>query len=89
VYARFDDEDVAADYRRLLQRGSVMRRLALAQHEPWQQAIRGRAGGDHLRVRTWSRAEMPATVWALLPDWSPTFEERARLARRLQWLRED
>lgn len=89
MYARFDDEDVAADYRRLLQRGSVMRRLALGQHERWRQAIRSRAGADHLRVRTWSRAETPATVWALLPDWSLTFEEHARLARRLQWLRED
>jgi hypothetical protein len=89
VYERFDEEDIGADYRMLLRRGSVMRRLALAQHAAWRQAIRRRARADELRVRTWSRAGAPATVWATLPDWSLTEDERERLRTRLGWQRED
>ena len=29
-----------------------------------------------MRIRTWSREGRPATVWAVLPDWSLTREER-------------
>ena len=89
MYERFDDEDVAADYLQLLRRGSVMRRLAPAAHAAWRRALRRRARSDELRIRTWSRDGRPATVWATLPDWSLTHEERDRLVRRLEWLRED
>ena len=89
MFGRFDEDDVASDYRQLLRRGSVTRRLALAQHAPWRQAIRGRARADELRVRTWSRPEPPATVWAVLSDWTLTREEREALRLRLGWLRED
>jgi hypothetical protein len=89
VYDRFDAGDVGDDYRMLLRRGSVMRRLALSEHAAWRQAIRTRARADELRIRTWSRGGAPATVWATLPDWSLTRDERARLAQRLAWQRED
>jgi hypothetical protein len=88
VYRRFDDGDVADDYLQLLRRGSVVRRLALQEHTDWRRAIRSRARSDALAIRTWSRAGRPATVWAVLPDWSLTREERERLAQRLAWLRE-
>jgi hypothetical protein len=89
MYERFDEADVAEDYRMLLRRGSVMRRLAPAQHTVWRKAIRATAAADELRVRTWSRESRPAEVWAVLRNWAPTAEERERLARRLSWLRED
>jgi hypothetical protein len=89
VYRDFDEADVAADYLMLLRRGSVMRRLEAGRHEEWRRALRRRAHADELRVRTWSRVGRPATVWAVLPDWSLTREERERLARRLAWQRED
>jgi hypothetical protein len=89
VYASFDDADVARDYLQLLRRGSVMRRLALAQHAAWRRAIRAKARGDELRIRTWSRGGAPATVWATLPDWSLTRAEREKLRQRLEWQRED
>jgi len=89
VYGRFDERDVAADYLQLLRRGSVTRRLALPQHPLWRRQIRARARADELRVRTWSRAEAPATVWAVLRDWTLTPAERERLRLRLAWLRED
>jgi hypothetical protein len=89
VYGQFDEDDVARDYLRLLRRGSVVRRLALSQHDGWRRAIRRRARADELRVRTWSRDEVPATVWAVLEDWSLTREEGAALKQRLAWLRED
>jgi hypothetical protein len=89
VYGGFDDRDIGDDYRMLLRRGSVMRRLALSEHGAWRKAIRARARADELRIRTWSRAGAPATVWATLPDWSLTREERERLAQRLSWPRED
>jgi hypothetical protein len=88
VYAHFDADDVARDYLQLLRRGSVMRRLAPAQHEAWRRAIRASARSDDLRIRTWSRGGRPATVWATLPDWSLTREERELLSRRLEWQRE-
>jgi hypothetical protein len=88
VYAQFDDKDVARDYLELLRRGSVMRRLAPAQHAAWRRAIRATARTDEHRIRTWSRGGRPATVWAVLPDWTLTPEERASLARRLAWQRE-
>jgi hypothetical protein len=88
VYERFDDADVQADYLQLLRRGSVLRRLAPAQHEAWRKAIRAKVRADDLRIRTWSRDARPAEVWAVLPDWSLTRDERERLARRLEWLRE-
>jgi hypothetical protein len=89
MYERFDDDDLAADYLALLRRGSVMRRLALGEHAAWRRAIRARARTDELRVRTWSRGGRPATVWAVLPDWSLTRDEREALLRRLAWQRED
>ena len=89
VYERFEDADVAEDYLALLRRGSVMRRLAPGHHDAWRRALRGRARADELRVRTWSRPGRPATVWAVLRDWSLTREERERLLRRLSWQRED
>jgi hypothetical protein len=89
VYAHFDEHDVAADYLQLLRRGSVVRRLALAQHSLWERAIGARARADELRVRTWSRDAAPATVWAVLQDWSLTREEYERLQLRLAWLREE
>jgi hypothetical protein len=89
VYDGFDEDDVAEDYRMLLRRGSVMRRLASKEHDAWRKAIRVRARADELRIRTWSRGGAPATVWATLPDWSLTDDERERLQRRLSWLRED
>ena len=79
---------MGADYHQLLRRGSVMRRLAVADHAAWRRAIRAQARIDELKVRTWSRPEQ-ALVFAVLPDWTLTAEERARLARRLAWLRED
>lgn len=88
MYERFDDADIADDYRMLLRRGSVMRRLALGQHMAWRKAIRATAAADELRVRTWSRESRPAEVWAVLRNWSLTGDERARLARRLAWLRD-
>jgi hypothetical protein len=88
VYERFDDADVARDYLELLRRGSVVRRLAPAQHPAWRRAIRASARTDELRIRTWSRGGRPATVWAVLPDWSLTLEERELLLRRLAWQRE-
>jgi hypothetical protein len=89
MYEHFDDDDLVTDYHELLRRGSVMRRLALGEHEAWRQAIRARARSDELRIRTWSRSGTPATVWAVLPDWTLTREEREALARRLTWRRED
>ena len=89
MYQGFDASDVAEDYRQLLRRGSVMRRLTLAQHTAWRRAIRAAARADEHRVRTWSRAGQPAEVWAVLRDWSLTREEQERLQRRLGWLRED
>jgi hypothetical protein len=89
VYAQLDEHDVAADYLQLLRRGSVVRRLALAQHALWERAIAARARADELRVRTWSRDDAPATVWAVLQDWSLTREEYERLQLRLAWLREE
>jgi hypothetical protein len=89
VYGSFDEQDVVDDYQELLRRGSVTRRLALSQHARWRQAIRTRARVDELRVRTWSRDGAPATVWAVLQDWSLTREEYERLRQRLAWLRED
>jgi hypothetical protein len=88
MYERFDDDDLAQDYLLLLRRGSVMRRLAPAQHRGWRQAIRAKAHADELRVRTWSRDGQPATVWAVLPDWSLTRAEREELMRRVAWQRD-
>jgi hypothetical protein len=73
----------------LLRRGSVMRRLAPAQHGAWRKAIRAAAASDEHRIRTWSRPGRPAEVWAVLPDWSLTRDEQQRLQRRLSWIRED
>ena len=89
MYERFDENDVHADYLQLLRRGSVMRRLAPGQHTAWRKAIRAAVRADDLRIRTYSRETRPAEVWAVLPDWSLTREERERLAQRLEWLRED
>ena len=89
MYETFDDADLADDYRRLLRRGSVMRRLAPGQHPAWRRAIRASAAADRHRIRTWSRGGRPAEVWAVLPDWSLTSEEQQRLRRRLHWLQED
>jgi hypothetical protein len=89
VYEHFDEQDVAGDYLQLLRRGSVVRRLAPREHPAWRRAIRSKARTDELKVRTWSRDERPATVWAVLPDWSLTADEREKLARRLAWLREE
>jgi hypothetical protein len=89
VYETFDDGDIADDYRRLLRRGSVMRRLAPARHSAWRKAIRAAAAADRHRIRTWSRGGPPAEVWATLPDWTLTRDEQERLHRRLSWLRED
>ena len=88
MYAGFDDSDIADDYRMLLRRGSVMRRLTPGEHGAWRKAIRSRAHADELRIRTWSREGKPATVWATLPDWSLTADERARLAQRIAWQRD-
>jgi hypothetical protein len=73
----------------LLRRGSVMRRLAPAQHAAWRKAIRIAARADEHRIRTWSRSRTPAEVWAVLRDWSLTRDEQERLQRRLSWIRED
>jgi hypothetical protein len=81
-------EIAAADYRQLLRRGSVTRRLAGRDHEAWKRAIGSLASADELRVRTWSRDES-ASVWAVLEDWSPTREERERFYQRMAWQRED
>ncbi|HUY71375.1 MAG TPA: hypothetical protein VMV08_03980 [Gaiellaceae bacterium] len=89
MYQGFDAADVAEDYRQLLRRGSVMRRLALTQHTAWRQAIRVAGRADEHRVRTWSRAGQPSEVWAVLRDWSLTREEQERLQQRLGWLREE
>jgi hypothetical protein len=89
MYDGFDDADIAADYRQLLRRGSVMRRLAPARHPAWRKAIRTAARADSHRIRTWSRGGRPAEVWAVLPDWTLTRTEQEGLARRLAWLRED
>ena len=89
MYERFDDADLTDDYLLLLRRGSVMRRLAATQHRDWRQAIRAKAHADEIRVRTWSRDGQPATVWAVLPDWSLTHEEREELLRKLAWKQED
>jgi hypothetical protein len=88
-YEQFDAQDIAQDYLQLLRRGSVVRRLALAQHSAWRRAIRAKARTDELKLRTWSRDERPATVWAVLSDWGLTPEGRRRLAQRLAWQRED
>ena len=88
MYERFDDADLAEDYLALLRRGSVMRRLATPEHASWRHGIRAKARADELRVRTWSREGRPATVWAVLPDWSLTRDEREKLLRRLAWQRE-
>jgi hypothetical protein len=89
MYTHFDAEDVAEDYRQLLRRASVTRRLALDQHAAWEREIRAKAGADKIKVRTWSRDGAPATVWAVLPDWRPTFEELVAFNRRISWLHED
>ena len=83
-----DDRIATGDYLQLLRRGSVTRRLAASQHAGWRQALRAKARADDLRIRTWAN-EGGAQVWAVLPDWTLTREERERLARRLEWLRED
>ena len=89
MYGQFDEQDIAQDYLQLLQRGSVVRRLAYSEHGAWRSAIRAKARADELRIRTWSRNEQPATVWAVLGNWSLTPEGRKLLAQRLAWLRED
>jgi hypothetical protein len=89
MYERFDDSELTQDYLLLLRRGSVMRRLAPTEHPGWRQAIRAKAHADEIRVRTWSRDGQPATVWAVLPDWSLTEHERAALSQRLTWKQED
>lgn len=89
MYGDFGEDDVGADYRHLLRRGSVMRRLAPSKHADWRKAIRAQARADDLAVRTWSRAGPPGEVWAVLPAWSLTSDEHERLQRRLAWLRED
>lgn len=89
MYASLEEHEVVSDYEALLRRGSVTRRLASSQHPQWCRAIGERAHADGLRVRTWSRDEMPASVWAVLADWSLTRDERWRLQQRLSWLRED
>jgi hypothetical protein len=86
---RFDADDLAADYLQLLRCGSVMRRLAPGGHGAWRRAIRAKARADEFRIRTWSHGGKPATVWAVLPDWTLTREEREALLRRLSWQRED
>jgi hypothetical protein len=88
MYERFDDADLAEDYVALLRRGSVLRRLTSAQHGAWRRAIRTKARADELRVRTWSREGPPATVWAVLPDWSLTRDEHEKLLQRLSWQRD-
>jgi hypothetical protein len=88
-YQQFDEQDLAQDYLQLLQRGSVVRRLAVSEHIAWRNAIRAKARTDELKLRTWSRDGRPATVWAVLPAWRLTPEGRARLAERLAWQRED
>jgi phosphatidylserine/phosphatidylglycerophosphate/cardiolipin synthase-like enzyme len=88
-YQQFDEQDIAQDYLQLLQRGSVVRRLAISEHSAWRSAIRAKARTDELKLRTWSRDGRPATVWAVLPDWRLTPEGRERLAERLAWQRED
>jgi hypothetical protein len=80
--------DVARDYLQLLRRGSIERRLPVADHPGWRRAIRAKARTDELRVRTWSRPE-EVRVFAVLSDWTLSAEDRERLARRLEWLRED
>jgi hypothetical protein len=89
VYSHFDPDDLAEDYRQLLRRASVTRRLALDQHAAWEREIRAKAEADNLKIRTWSRDGAPATVWAVLPDWSPTFEELIAFNRRISWLQEE
>jgi hypothetical protein len=89
MYERFDDTDLTEDYLLLLRRGSVMRRLATAEHGSWQKAIRAKARADEIRIRTWSRDGQPATVWAVLPDWSLTRDEQEELRRKLAWKNED
>jgi hypothetical protein len=82
------DEIAAADYRQLLRRGSVSRRLPGRDHEAWKRAVHAQARADELKLRTWSRDD-PPSVWAVLEDWSPTREERERLYQRMAWQRED
>ena len=89
VYSHFDAEDIAEDYRQLLRRASVTRRLALDQHAAWEFEIRAKAAADELKIRTWSRDGAPATVWAVLPDWSPTYDELVSFNRRISWLQEE
>jgi hypothetical protein len=89
MYEQLDAEDVSRDYLHLLRRGSVVRRLALKEHAAWRQAIREKARADELRIRTWSRDTRPATVYAVLPDWTLSPDERQKLWQRLAWLRED
>jgi hypothetical protein len=89
MYELLDEGDIVRDYLELLRRGSVMRRLALKEHPAWRRALRARARTDELKIRTWSRAGAPATVWAVLPDWSLTRDEHERLLQRLSWQRED
>ena len=90
MYQHFDEEDVSRDYLQLLRRGSVTRRLALKEHGAWRRAIGQKARADELTIRTWSRGDdRPATVYAVLPDWTLPAAERERLWQRLAWLRED
>jgi hypothetical protein len=89
MYQQFDEQDLTQDYVQLLRRGSIVRRLAVSEHGAWRRAIRSKARADELTVRTWSRDGQPATVWAVLRDWTLTPEGRERLAQRLAWQRED
>jgi hypothetical protein len=89
MYQQFDEQDIAQDYLHLLRRGSVVRRLSVGEHGAWRHAMRTKARADELTVRTWSRDDRPATVWAVLQDWTLTPEARELLARRLAWQRED
>ena len=88
MYEHFDDGDLAEDYVALLRCGSVLRHFAPAEHGAWRRAIRTKARADELRVRTWSRDGQPATVWAVLPDWSLTRDEHEKLLQRLSWQRD-
>jgi hypothetical protein len=89
VYSNFDADDLAQDYLQLLRRASVTRRLALGRHAAWEREIRAKAAADEIKIRTWSRDGSPATVWAVLPDWQPTFEEQVAFQRRISWLQEE
>ncbi len=74
------------DYQQLLRHGYLRRLLPNDAHERWRRELRRRARQDRLRIRTGAGPTGTNIVWATLPDWELTDNERANELERLSGL---